>query len=413
MRIWLLTVGEPLPTDGPNERLLRTGILAQKLVDQGHDVTWWSSAFNHNKKTFRANDDTRIDISDSYRIILLKGCGYDQNISFQRLKDHRLVANKFRKMARMQAVPDVIQASVPTIELAFEATKYGVEKSVPVTLDARDMWPDILITQAPKFSRPLARLMLLPMTRKTHQAFRMATGITAHVGGFLDWSLKYAGRGRQQFDAVFPFGYRDNPPEESAVLAANEAWDELNVKVAHETIRVAFVGSISKQFDWVLLSEVVEKCRDLPVQFVIAGDGEFLDGLKNICKNCTNIVFAGWVDGASIWSLLRRSDIGFVHYFDTPDFRMTLSNKTIEYWSAGLPVLTTSPDSYAADLIRQHKSGIVCNPNADEIVRSLQVDKAERETLSKNAKKLFESQYRADDVYNRFVDYLERLGESR
>ena len=28
MRVWLIAIGEPLPTDGENVRLLRTGILA-------------------------------------------------------------------------------------------------------------------------------------------------------------------------------------------------------------------------------------------------------------------------------------------------------------------------------------------------------------------------------------------------
>ena len=42
MRIWLITVGEPLPTDGA-ERLLRAGILADMLSAKGHDVVFWTS----------------------------------------------------------------------------------------------------------------------------------------------------------------------------------------------------------------------------------------------------------------------------------------------------------------------------------------------------------------------------------
>ncbi|MCL6590483.1 MAG: hypothetical protein K6U80_11060 [Firmicutes bacterium] len=35
MKIWLVAIGEPLPTDGNNERLLRMGILANLLVARG------------------------------------------------------------------------------------------------------------------------------------------------------------------------------------------------------------------------------------------------------------------------------------------------------------------------------------------------------------------------------------------
>ena len=53
MRAWLLTVGEPLPCDGPNERLHRTGLLAEALHSRGHEVLWWSSTFDHARKRFR------------------------------------------------------------------------------------------------------------------------------------------------------------------------------------------------------------------------------------------------------------------------------------------------------------------------------------------------------------------------
>ena len=39
MRVWLVTIGEPLPIDGTNERLCRTGILANMLVKRGHKVS--------------------------------------------------------------------------------------------------------------------------------------------------------------------------------------------------------------------------------------------------------------------------------------------------------------------------------------------------------------------------------------
>ena len=43
MIVWLVTVGEPLPTDPGSPRLLRAGILAGLLAEKGHVVHWWSS----------------------------------------------------------------------------------------------------------------------------------------------------------------------------------------------------------------------------------------------------------------------------------------------------------------------------------------------------------------------------------
>ena len=38
MRIWLATVGEPLPVDAGRQRLLRTGQFAQWLAAHGHEI---------------------------------------------------------------------------------------------------------------------------------------------------------------------------------------------------------------------------------------------------------------------------------------------------------------------------------------------------------------------------------------
>lgn len=61
MNIWLVTIGEPLPIDEGNYRLLRVGILANLLVKKNHNVIWWTSTFNHiEKKTLfsRYNDQS-------------------------------------------------------------------------------------------------------------------------------------------------------------------------------------------------------------------------------------------------------------------------------------------------------------------------------------------------------------------
>jgi hypothetical protein len=70
MRLWLVTVGEPLPSDGPNERLLRTGIFSRFLAEQGHQVVWWTAEFDHVRKCHRPPTAPRDD--DALRIVRLK-----------------------------------------------------------------------------------------------------------------------------------------------------------------------------------------------------------------------------------------------------------------------------------------------------------------------------------------------------
>ena len=61
MKVWVITVGEPLPIDGRHERLYRSGILSQLMAAEGHDVTWWTSSFNHTKRAQRSTADSTVD----------------------------------------------------------------------------------------------------------------------------------------------------------------------------------------------------------------------------------------------------------------------------------------------------------------------------------------------------------------
>ena len=81
MRIWLITIGEPLQISDPNDRLQRTGILAKSLVKRGHQVIWWTSTFDHVRKKHRFYKDTNYKLSDNFEIKLLHAIQYKKNIS--------------------------------------------------------------------------------------------------------------------------------------------------------------------------------------------------------------------------------------------------------------------------------------------------------------------------------------------
>src|SRR5215470_8360347 len=113
MRIWLLTIGEPLPTDGCAERLLRTGILAEILASRGHKVVWWTSTFDHARKRQRFDNDTTISLAANHTLRLLHGPSYARNVSVKRWFNHRRLARKFsRQAAAEQNQPDLILCSL-------------------------------------------------------------------------------------------------------------------------------------------------------------------------------------------------------------------------------------------------------------------------------------------------------------
>ena len=207
MNCWLITVGEPVPeVDPDNPRLLRTGALAQRLTDRGHQVLWWTSAFDHYRKVHRSSADQGFAWAGG-QVQMLHSVGYQRNVSLQRFKEHAGVAAKFATQAPTLPRPDVILVSMPTIELAHAAVQYGQAAGVPVLLDIRDLWPDLLIDVAPPRLRWLSRWLLRGMLAKARAAMSGADGLIGISDGYLAWALAYAGRGRRAGDAMIPLGY--------------------------------------------------------------------------------------------------------------------------------------------------------------------------------------------------------------
>ncbi|MBS1704587.1 MAG: glycosyltransferase family 4 protein [Armatimonadetes bacterium] len=416
MRIWLITVGEPLPSDGPNERFLRTGILAQTLVDRGHEVVWWTSAFDHIRKTFRTQTSEQIYSVDGLEIVALKGCGYGRNVSVGRIRDHKMVAREFSRLALEMPQPDVIQASVPTVELGMAAVQYGARHKVPVTLDCRDMWPDLFVEPFPDSLQPLARLAIFPLFREAQHAFRMATGITGHTDAFMRWGLAYAQRPKGPWDKSFPFGYVSRVPNETDRIEAERFWDEHGVHANDSHFRACFVGVLSRQFEFEALAKSIRSSRGNSLQFVLCGQGEMEPMLREQLKGLTNVVFPGWVDAARIWVLQRRSHAGLAPYINTRNFRENLPNKVIEYLSAGLPILTSLREGEVPTILANE--GVGESYQVDEpmaLVETLLQWEANPELTARmrtHSQALFERKFRAETVYGEFAEYLEAMGKT-
>src|SRR5687767_7088992 len=200
MVVWLITVGEPLPSDRSDERPLRTGLLATALNDQGHDVIWWASTFDHNHKIRRFDQNTTLTISPRLTLELLDGREYRRNISLARLGNHRDVATNFSLVSKRRPSPDVIVCSLPTIELTVAAAEYATTRGVPLLSDVRDLHPDVYLQLIPRPFRRVARLALSPVYQKLRKALRSAAGIIGITPSFLQWGLDRADRRKGQDD---------------------------------------------------------------------------------------------------------------------------------------------------------------------------------------------------------------------
>jgi glycosyltransferase involved in cell wall biosynthesis len=340
--------------------------------------------------------------------------GYERNVSLRRFREHRGVARKFAAMAPQLPRPDVILASLPTLELARAAVEFGQKTNVPVLLDVRDLWPDVLMEVAPRPLRWLARIVLHGQHSDAEHALQNCTGIVGISSAYLDWGLRIAHRARRDADAIFPLGYLAPKPSENSEERAGESLRAIGVDPG-KTI-CWYVGSFGRQYDLLPVIEAARRTeaagrRD--VQFVISGDGEQGEQWRAAAAGIGNMLFTGWIDGDAINWLRSHAAVGFQPY--VAGAPQGLANKLFEYLSAGIPVVSSLPGENA-ELIAAHDCGLTYRPGSGEDcyakVRELLEDPARRSAMAGNGKRLFMQQFDPQTIFDGLVKHLETVSHS-
>jgi glycosyltransferase involved in cell wall biosynthesis len=306
---------------------------------------------------------------------------------------------------------------MPTIDLSRAAVEFAVSRNIPIALDIRDLWPEIFVDLAPMWAQGLARLMLRPLFNDLRWACSRATALTSITPEILKWGVGYAGRPLGDMDRDFPFGYVERTPSEEEFENSNEFFRKQGVGVAPGEFVVCFFGTIGMHFD---LETVIQAARMLdggerPVRFVLCGSGDRLTSYQAMARGLSNVVFPGWVGSSEIWTLMRRSKLGLAPYRNTKDFRSSLPNKTIEYLSAGLPLL-----SCLTGVLENLLEGNCCGISYTEgdaaslvrVVESAYDNQSQLETMARNALKLYQTRFTAEAVYTGMMLHLEKLAGS-
>ncbi|MBP7865768.1 MAG: glycosyltransferase family 4 protein [Acidobacteria bacterium] len=411
MRVWLAAVGEPLPIDRPGgERPLRMGLIARELARRGHAVTWWTSTFDHAAKRQRFREDRDLQPSPGLRLVLLRSRGYRRNICVGRLLDHRGLGLAFRRKTACEPPPDAVLASLPPLEMPWEACRYARRHRAPFFVNVSDTWPDAFFKLVPPRALPVVRLLCRPFTRMARQTCAGAAGILSISRDYLAWGLGMAGRERRAADGIFPLGY--DPvglsPGERARLT--DQW--VGAGVDPGRFVCCFFGTFSPLRDVETVIEaarVLERAGERDFQFVLCGGGDSLGKCRIAAAGTASVLLPGWVEARDIAVLMGLSKAGLVPY--SRRATQSLPNKPFEYFSAGLPVLS-SLGGELAELVEESRCGLPYEPGDVAgflgALRQLRDDEPGRRAMGERARGLFEERFSARVIYPALVEHLER-----
>ncbi len=357
LKIWLVNTAERLSFDAGNGRRMRMGLLCSHLVASGARVTYWTSAFNHVQKVFHATA-TVVEKQGPVELIRLRARGYRKHVSIARIIDHIAVAREFSRVTRDRAAPDLIICSYPTIEITHAVSRYAARHGVPVIVDVRDMWPDLIHWVLPRGMRFLGKLALLPYMMVASRALRSATSVTSITDGILGWAAAKAGRPRRAHERAIHFCYESAAYRSDELAAAADFWRQQGVGESGRPI-VLFIGSFNRSFDLrpvIQAARILEHGTQSPL-FVLCGAGDVEAVYRAEATGIGNVVMPGWLHDCHLRWILERATLAISPLPDRRDYRMTVNNKFVEYLSGAVPILVAPADSYCAKLVKERRCG--------------------------------------------------------
>lgn len=416
MRIWLVQRAESTPHDDfGNRRIMRVGILANLLQSQGHEVIWWTSAFDHIGKRKRFTTSKRLIVKNNYSIHYIRSFGYKKNISLSRFIDNYFISNQFKKDIELEkSKPDLILTSIPSVELSKVAVRYAKKNKIPIVLDIRDLYPDVFIELLPKSIHWFLQILTLPMRISLKEVCKNVNVISGITDTFINWGIDHSGRKRNDKDICFPMAYIKNDLSDEKRNEAYSFWKKLGIIENDQFLNVVFIGTFTNSFNFqtIFSAAKILESKGLPIRFIFCGIGEKEVEIRLKCAKYNSCMFAGWINAAQIKVILELSDVGLAPYVHTKNFTENIPNKPAEYLSEKLLIATSLEHGKLFDLIKLEKCGLSYGENPNKLasfLETLRKDSNELKRLKMNAENLFNRDFDGNKVYNSMINFLESL----
>jgi glycosyltransferase involved in cell wall biosynthesis len=166
--------------------------------------------------------------------------------------------------------------------------------------------------------------------------------------------------------------------EPDAVYArqAIERKQELAIPADHLT--VLYAGKMTTVKNPFFILDLADACRELPVSFVLAGDGHLKEDLLARAADKPNVHFMNFQNQTIMPAIYRMGDV-----FIMPSLSETWGMAINEAMASGKPAIASEKVGCAADLVLEGKTGIVFRlGDLDKCVRFIREVSADRDLLS-------------------------------
>ena len=177
---------------------------------------------------------------------------------------------------------------------------------------------------------------------------------------------------------------------------------------------VMFAGNIGAAQDFETVLAAAERLRNRPdIHWIIVGDGHMLDWLRSQIEERglgTLVHCLGRYPSNHMSAFFAKADALLATLRSHPIFAVTVPAKIQSYLEAGKPLITAI-DGEVFRLVTQHRVGIAVPASddfalADAVAHLADLSQTERLVLGRNARSLYEQEYRRDVALDRLEYFL-------
>ena len=403
-QVWIVNPFDPLPDD--REQPGRYTTLSRMLRDEGHEVTWWTASYSHRFK--RLVDQEAIGQAckrERINVRFVEVPAYARNVSYRRIRSHRMYASRFEKQARRASAPDVIVASNPPPGAAAAAARIARSRRARLIVDVQDIWIENHRRMLPGLLRWAWPAILRPWIRANRAAFAAADAVVGVASGYADEPKRY-GRAAYRRE-VIPLGI-DLASFDEAARAGRCLLGEKR----RGEIWAIYSGSLSGNYDVLTVARAAARvAREREdIRFIFSGRGELEPEVRRIVGGVPQVTLLGFAPFEDWAATVTRCDIAWNTV--RPETLILFPNKIFYYWASGLAVLNTIPGE-CADWVARTKTGLTyAAGDVDEACQALTTlaDDPSRLARQGEAARQFAVQtWDRQHLYKRYVDLVGEL----
>lgn len=337
---------------------------------EGYDVSVFSSSYLHfsSENLIKNNELYTIDRTTDIPFVFIKTPSYI-NSGLKRILNMVLFFTRLFKVSKKYSneygTPDAIIASSPHPLTMIAGIKIAKKYKIPCICEVRDFWPEVFFTGGLLKEKSLMGKVLKSGEKWIYEnsdslIFLKEGDINYIVEN--KWDLDNGGKIDLKKCNYINNGVDINEfKSELTKYKLND--DDL---INNKNFNVIYTGAIRPVNNVGSILDTAKLLREYKnIRFIIYGDGNELESLKDRVKNerIENVKLKGRVDKKYIPFILSKSSVNILNYSQKKYnwSRGNSSNKIFEYMASGKPIISTVKMGYCP--IMKYKCGISIDNN--------------------------------------------------